>query len=120
MTQSLLTHETRDALQRQTFDYLDKRVANRLCAVLCVADGRTRQEVAYLLGVSGKTGSGRYSIINSLGNVPVAYMTFLDGRGAAHWGARGLPATEAVLGAIGGSILLTYFLTRPPKPPQIT
>ena len=76
--------------------------------------------VLEFLGVSGKSGSGRYSIINSLGNVPVAYMTFLDGRGAAHWGARGLPATEAVLGAIGGSILLTYFLTRPPKPAQIT
>lgn len=68
------------------------------------------------LGTSGKSGSGRYSIINSLGNVPVAYMTFLDGQGAAHFGPRGLPATEATIGAIGGSILLTYFLTRPPKP----
>jgi transposase len=33
---------------------LDKRVANRLCAVLWVADGRTRQEVAGLLGVSAR------------------------------------------------------------------
>ena len=33
---------------------LDKRVANRLCAVLWIADGRTRQEVADLLGVTAR------------------------------------------------------------------
>ena len=68
--------------------------------------------VLEFLGVSGKTGSGRYSIINSLGNVPVAYMTYLDGQGAGHFGPRGLPATEAVLGAIGATLLLAYFLTQ--------
>jgi PAT family beta-lactamase induction signal transducer AmpG len=67
--------------------------------------------VLEFLGSSGKSGSGRYSIINSLGNVPVAYMAFLDGQGSARFGPRGLPGTEAVLGAIGGSLLLTYFLT---------
>ncbi|MDE3105906.1 MAG: hypothetical protein KGK08_12095 [Acidobacteriota bacterium] len=74
--------------------------------------------VLEFLGTSGKSGSSRYSIINSLGNVPVAYMTFLDGRGAAHWGTRGLPATEAILGAIGGSLLLTYFLLHKPTEPS--
>jgi PAT family beta-lactamase induction signal transducer AmpG len=64
------------------------------------------------LGQSGKSGSGRYSIINSLGNVPVAYMAALDGRGGKLWGARGLAGTDAVVGAIGAAILLTYFLTR--------
>lgn len=68
--------------------------------------------VLEFLGVSGKTGSGRYSIINSLGNIPVAYMILLDGKGSAHYGPRGLPGTEAVLGAIGGTLLLTYFLTQ--------
>jgi PAT family beta-lactamase induction signal transducer AmpG len=68
--------------------------------------------VLEFLGVSGKTGSGRYSIINSLGNIPVSYMNYLDGQGAGHFGPRGLPATEAVLGAIGGTLLLTYFLTQ--------
>jgi PAT family beta-lactamase induction signal transducer AmpG len=68
--------------------------------------------VLEFLGVSGKTGSGRYSIINSLGNIPVAYMIYLDGQGAGHFGPRGLPATEAVLGAVGGTILLAYFLTQ--------
>jgi len=64
------------------------------------------------LGDSGKSGSGRYAIINSLGNVPVAYMTTLDGWGGKHFGPRGLPGTEAVVGAVGASILLGYFLTR--------
>ena len=64
------------------------------------------------LGQSGKSGSGRYSIINSLGNVPVAYMTAVDGHGGKLWGARGLAGTDAVVGAIGAIILLAYFLSR--------
>jgi PAT family beta-lactamase induction signal transducer AmpG len=68
--------------------------------------------VLEFLGQSGKSGSGRYSLINSLGNVPVVYMTALDGRGGKLWGARGLAGTDAVVGAIGAAILLTYFLTR--------
>lgn len=68
--------------------------------------------VLEFLGASGKSGSSRYSIINSLGNVPVAYMIFLDGRGYARWGTRGLSLTEAVLGTIGAVILLSWFLTR--------
>jgi MFS transporter, PAT family, beta-lactamase induction signal transducer AmpG len=64
------------------------------------------------LGNSGKSGSGRYSIINSLGNVPVLYMIALDGMGGDKWGARGLVGTEAVVGAIGGAILLIYFVAR--------
>jgi PAT family beta-lactamase induction signal transducer AmpG len=64
------------------------------------------------LGGSGKSGSARYSIINSLGNIPVLYMMLLDGKGYARWGPRGMPGTDAVVGAIGGVILLAYFLSR--------
>jgi hypothetical protein len=68
--------------------------------------------VLEFLGQSGRSGCGRYSIINSLGNVPVVYMTALDGKGGKLWGARGLAGTDAVVGAIGAAILLAYFLTR--------
>ena len=68
--------------------------------------------VLEFLGGSGKSGSSRYSIINSLGNIPVAYMVFVDGRGYDHWGARAMPGTDVVLGMVGGVILLTYFLSR--------
>jgi len=68
--------------------------------------------VLEFLGHSGKSGSGRYSIINSLGNVPVLYMLTLDGWGGDKWGARGLAGTEAVVGAVGAVILLAYFLSK--------
>jgi len=64
------------------------------------------------LGSSGKSGGARYSIINSLGNLPVAYMAFVDGRGYAMWGARGMPAIDAVLSAAAASALLACFLFR--------
>jgi MFS transporter, PAT family, beta-lactamase induction signal transducer AmpG len=62
------------------------------------------------LGGSGKSGSSRYAIINSLGNLPVAYMSWLDGRGYAHWGARGVPAVDAIVGAAGAALLLAHFI----------
>jgi MFS transporter, PAT family, beta-lactamase induction signal transducer AmpG len=68
--------------------------------------------VLEFMGDSGKSGSGRYSIINSMGNVPVVYMVAMDGLGADRWGARGLAGTEAVAGALAALILLAYFLTR--------
>lgn len=68
--------------------------------------------VLEFLGVSGKSGSARYSIINSLGNVPVVYMTFVDGKGYALWGARGMPGVDVVVGVVGGFVLLVYFLSR--------
>jgi PAT family beta-lactamase induction signal transducer AmpG len=70
--------------------------------------------VLEFLGRSGKSGSGRYSIINSLGNVPVVYMTALDGWGGARWGPRGVSATEAVVAGLGATILLAWFLSRRP------
>jgi PAT family beta-lactamase induction signal transducer AmpG len=68
--------------------------------------------VLEFLGDSGKSGCGRYSIINSLGNIPVLYMIRLDGWGGDHFGPRGLSATECVLGVLGGALLLSYFLLR--------
>jgi MFS transporter, PAT family, beta-lactamase induction signal transducer AmpG len=68
--------------------------------------------VLEFLGDSGKSGGTRYSIINSLGNLPVAYMSFVDGRGYAHWAARGMPGIDAILSAAVASLLLAYFLVR--------
>jgi PAT family beta-lactamase induction signal transducer AmpG len=70
--------------------------------------------VLEFMGHSGKSGSGRYSIINSLGNVPVLYMLQVDGWGADRWGARGLSGIEAVVGGAGAVVLLVYFLSRKP------
>ncbi len=62
------------------------------------------------LGPSGKSGSARYAIINSFGNLPVAYMSYLDGRAYAHWGPRAMPAADAILAALGASLLLAHFV----------
>ena len=62
------------------------------------------------LGASGKSGSTRYAIINSLGNLPVAYMAWVDGRGYAMWGPRGMPAIDAMLSTLGASLLLAHFV----------
>lgn len=68
--------------------------------------------VLEFLGDSGKSGSARYSIINSMGNLPPVYMLALDGLGYGRWGTRGLPAIDAVVGATGGTVLLIYFLSQ--------
>jgi PAT family beta-lactamase induction signal transducer AmpG len=68
--------------------------------------------VLEFMGASGKSGSGRYSVINSLLNVPVLYMIVLDGWGAQRWGPRGLAATDCIVSGIGAAVLLAYFLTR--------
>lgn len=62
------------------------------------------------LGGSGKSGSARYSIINSLGNFPVAYMSWLDGRGYAHWGPRGMPGMDALVSTVTILALLGHFV----------
>ena len=72
--------------------------------------------VLEFLGRSGKSGSARYSIINSLGNVPVAAMVFIDGKGYAHWGVRGMPGIDVVIGSAAGGMLLIYFLTHRRRP----
>ena len=68
--------------------------------------------VLEFLGNSGKSGSARYSIINSMGDLPPAYMTAMDGLGYGRWGTRGLPAADAVVGLLGGAALLAYFLSQ--------
>jgi MFS transporter, PAT family, beta-lactamase induction signal transducer AmpG len=71
--------------------------------------------VLEFLGGSGKSGSARYSIINSLGNVPVAYMALIDGVSSGRWGPRAAPGADVILSTVGASILLAYFLTHGKK-----
>ena len=78
--------------------------------------------VLEFLGKSGKSGSTRYSIINALGNIPVASMVLIDGLGYAHWGIRGMPGIDVVVGSVASLSMLVYFLTHPRKPapdPQV-
>jgi PAT family beta-lactamase induction signal transducer AmpG len=66
------------------------------------------------IGDAGESGSTRYSLINSLGNVPVQYMILADGWGADRFGVRGLTGTECVFGAVGSAAFLAWLLFRSP------
>jgi hypothetical protein len=68
--------------------------------------------VLEFMGGSGKSGSARYSILNSLLNVPVVYMVWIDGKSAGRWGTRAGFGTDVVLSTVGALILLAYFLSR--------
>ena len=70
--------------------------------------------VLEFLADSGKSGSTRYSIINSLGNIPVLYMIQVDGWGGERWGGRGLAGAEVVVGGLGALVLLGWLLVRRP------
>jgi len=68
------------------------------------------------IGDAGESGSTRYSLINSLGNVPVQYMILADGWGADRFGVRGLAGTECVIGAVACSAFLAWLYFRPALP----
>jgi len=64
--------------------------------------------VALILEVLGDRKRGAstgYAFFSSSGNVNNSYMTWLDGIGYRHAGARGLMATDAAFGGVGGLIL---------------
>jgi PAT family beta-lactamase induction signal transducer AmpG len=76
--------------------------------------------VLEFLGGSGKSGSSRYSIINSMGNVPVVYMAYIDGASSERWGPRAASGADAILSVIGASILLAWFVThRSPRTTEV-
>ncbi len=76
--------------------------------------------VLEFLGDSGKSGAARYSIINSLGNLPVAYMAYVDGLGYHRWGVHAVPATDALVSAAAALLLMSvFFLRRKPAPQAI-
>ena len=58
--------------------------------------------------------SAKYAIVGSLGNVPVAYMTFTDGWAHDRWGATGMLYWEGVLGfaAIGLGLIALWRVNR--------
>lgn len=51
--------------------------------------------VMVTLGDAGKSASSRYTILVSLGNLPVVYMTKVEGWGYSLFGVRGVPAMDA-------------------------
>ena len=75
--------------------------------------------VLQVMGEAGKSGGSRYAMLVSLGNAPVAYMSWADGRGYKWFGPRGLPAMDMVLSGTVAAICLVWFaMRRKPEEPE--
>jgi len=48
-----------------------------------------------------------YSVFVASGNIPISYMTWLDGVGYKHWGTRGLMGVDAIANG-GGAVVLLF------------
>jgi MFS transporter, PAT family, beta-lactamase induction signal transducer AmpG len=59
-----------------------------------------------VLGSRPRGAATGWALLGSAGNVPLSYMTWLDGIGYGKGGVGGLMLTEAVLGGLGGLALL--------------
>jgi PAT family beta-lactamase induction signal transducer AmpG len=66
------------------------------------------------MGDAGKSGSTRYSLVNSLGNVPVQFIILADGWGGDHFGVRGVAGAECVVGTLGCVAFLAWFWIKQP------
>jgi MFS transporter, PAT family, beta-lactamase induction signal transducer AmpG len=62
----------------------------------------------------------KYNLFASLSNMPIAYVTSLDGWAYEHWGAAGMLFAEATAGAVGLLLFLGVLARLPAKkpPPQ--
>jgi len=59
-----------------------------------------------VLGHGRRAAASGYSLLSCFGNLPVAYMTWLDGVGYKHHGVRGLMGVDALGNGVGGVLLL--------------
>jgi PAT family beta-lactamase induction signal transducer AmpG len=59
-----------------------------------------------VLGKRRHAAGTAYSLLGASGNLPIAYMTWLDGVGYKYSGARGLMAVDSLANGIGGVLLL--------------
>jgi len=63
-----------------------------------------------LVGDGGRSAATRYTLYNAAGNIPIVYMTWIDGRGYKLFGARGLMGADCLLGL--AAVLIFLFLIR--------
>lgn len=70
-----------------------------------------------ILGHRQHAAASSYAIFNSAGNLPIEYMTWIDGWGYGRWGARGLMSVDAIAnGGFGLVLLIVAILTSSSRP----
>jgi hypothetical protein len=68
--------------------------------------------VMVTMGEAGRSASSRYTILVSLGNLPVVYMTKVEGWGFSLFGPRGVPAFDAAGNVLVGLCVLLWAISR--------
>jgi PAT family beta-lactamase induction signal transducer AmpG len=61
-----------------------------------------------VLGKRTHAAGTAYSLLGASGDLPIVYMTWLDGVGYKHSGARGLMGVDALANGVGGLVLLFF------------
>ena len=61
-----------------------------------------------VLGKRRHAAGTAYSLLGASGNLPIVYMTWIDGAAYKHAGARGLMGADAFANAVGGVLLLAF------------
>lgn len=61
-----------------------------------------------VLGPRPHAAGTAYSLLGASGNLPIVYMTWLDGIGYKHDGARGLMTVDSLANGIAGAVLLLF------------
>jgi predicted MFS family arabinose efflux permease len=64
--------------------------------------------VLEVLGKRQHAAGTSYSLLGASGNLPIVYMTWLDGVAYKHGGARGLMGVDAACNALGAILLLVF------------
>jgi MFS family permease len=64
--------------------------------------------VLEILGPQRHAAATSYSLLVASANLPIVYMTWFDGLGYKHWGARGMMSVDALANGIGGLALLWF------------
>jgi PAT family beta-lactamase induction signal transducer AmpG len=65
-----------------------------------------------VVGAVGKSGSLRYSILSAFSYVPIAYMTWIEGRAARSYGFRAVPMVEALSALFDLPLIVLWIVWR--------
>ncbi len=76
-----------------------------------VANATYSALILEVIGQGSRSAGAQYTWLNNLGNLPNAYMTWLDGQGHRLWGSPGLFAVDGIGNAIP-SLLLFLLVAR--------
>jgi PAT family beta-lactamase induction signal transducer AmpG len=65
-----------------------------------------------IVGAVGKSGSLRYSMLSALSYLPIAYMSWVEGRAARTFGFRAVPTMEAISSLLDLPLILAWLVWR--------